>query len=92
MKKGLIALFSSLGVVGILLLLSVIGSIIGVVVWYYKKKEGYAASDYELQAGSKICRDKFYASQQCIDCTQTTGATEYQARKWCGLGDESMDW
>ena len=40
--KGLIALFSGLGVIGLLVLVAIIASIVGVIIWYYKKKkDGY---------------------------------------------------
>ena len=45
-KKGLIALFSGLGVVGLLVLVAIIASIVGAVVWYfdyYKKKHSTAS-------------------------------------------------
>ena len=93
MKKGLIALFSSLGIVGILLLLFVIGSIIGVVVWYYekKKKEGYVGyvgwPFLAKQRGeSNICRSKYGHTNdfnQCKACTLTTGVSSDTATEWC---------
>ena len=42
-KKGLIALFSGIGIVGIMLVLAIIATIVGVLIWYfdyYKKKHG----------------------------------------------------
>ena len=92
-RKGLIALFSGLGIVGILLLLLVIGSIIGVIVWYYKKKEGLEFGpgkiDYQY-AGSMVCRNKYKNNlKACIDCTKTTGVDSHTANYWCGGKDPS---
>ena len=68
-KKGLIALFSGLGVVGILILLLIIGAIVGVIIYFKKKKEGYNLDlndlmpqnpmDIPLYDKSSVCRKKF---------------------------------
>ena len=100
MKKGLIALFSGLGVVGILILLLIIGSIIGVVVWYIKKKkEGYwgESTDQWMMdhywAGTQICRNKYtHDPQNCIKCSKTTGLPSNYASSWCYTANNPYAW